>query len=386
MANGTDACSLRFVVGCYLDPQITMQLRKQDYSIDRPLLLCVLLAVFIGMLAVANSSAPQALALFDDRLYFIKQQLVWGAIGLVLMTAVSFVDYKIWEKMARPIFVLSILLLIGVLVPGVGIKALGARRWISLGFTSFQPSELVKLTLAIYLARILAKKVRFLHILVPFLVIVFLIMLQPDFGTTLVVSFMAFVQFIVSGTSLVIMGGFGVVGVALSFLVVILSPYRKERLLTFLNGTTDPLGSNYHVRQILLALGSGGFLGVGLGQSRQKYLFLPETATDSVFAVIAEEVGFVGAFLLISLLAFIVFRSLWICRNLPDDFGRILGYGLVAWLGGQIVLNIGAMVALFPLTGIPLPFISYGGTSLVANLVGVGILLNMSKYANYKQK
>lgn len=363
-----------------------MLLRKQDYSIDRPLLVCVLLAVFIGMLAVANSSAPQALALFDDRLYFTKQQLVWGAIGLILMTVVSFVDYKIWEKMARPIFVLSILLLIGVLIPGIGIKALGARRWISLGFTSFQPSELVKLSLAIYLARILTKKVKFLHILVPFLVVVFLIMLQPDFGTTLIVSFMAFIQFVVSGISLIIIGGFGVVGAILSFLVIILSPYRKERLLTFLNVTTDPLGSNYHVRQILLALGSGGLFGVGLGQSRQKYLFLPETATDSVFAILAEEVGFVGSFLLLLLLAFIVFRSLRICRNLPDDFGRILGYGLVAWLGGQMVLNIGAIVVLFPLTGVPLPFISYGGTSLVANLVGVGILLNMSKYANYKQK
>jgi cell division protein FtsW len=357
------------------------KLSKQTLSIDKNLLLLIVLFVFVGLVAVADASAPQALNNYGDKFFLFKQQVVSAGVGFVVLFITSKLHYSLWEKLATPLFFLALLLLLVVLLPQVGFKALGARRWIDLGFTSFQPSEAVKLGMAVYLAKVASKNKTALAYFLPVGVVALLIMLQPDLGTTLVVAIIGLSQIFVSGLSLLYFGGAVGLGAVVTYILILVSPYRKARLLSFLQAERDPLGSSYHIRQILLGLGSGGVFGVGLGASRQKYLFLPESSTDSIFAVIAEELGLIGGLAIIFLFAFFVWKGLIIAKNAPDNFSRVLAVGITAWIGGQAFLNIAANVALVPLTGIPLPFISYGGTSLVTVMAACGILLSISRYA-----
>jgi cell division protein FtsW len=357
-----------------------IRLTKQKKVWDRTLLILTLTLSVLGIIAVADASAPQALSVFNDKFYFVKQQLIWGGFGLALLFIVSQIHYSIWEKIALPLFFISILGLLAVIIPSIGTQTLGARRWLILGSISVQPSEFVKLSLAIYLAKVYSKNKGLIAYFLPLVVVLGLIMLQPDLGTALVVGGMAMTQIFVSGINLFYFLGALAMGVLASLILIITSPYRKERLLTFLSVTQDPLGKSYHIRQVLLALGSGGLFGVGLGASRQKYLFLPEAATDSVFAVIAEEVGFIGALVVLLLLGIFILKAFKIAKNAPDKFSQLLGIGIVSWIGIQIFLNIGSMVALTPLTGVPLPFFSYGGSALTMVLVASGILLNISKH------
>lgn len=363
-----------------------IRLKKQKKAIDRRLLVLTLVLTSLGLVAVADASAPAALSNFSDKFYFVKQQAIWGLIGVVLLLVFSQVNYKHWERVATPFFLASLILLIIVLIPGFGTKSLGARRWIFVGSQSFQPSEIVKLSLAIYFAKVAAKEKKLMSYFLPLGVVALLIMLQPDLGTMVVIAFIGLSQIFVSGVGL--FKFFAAVGVGglVSFVLIITSEYRRARLLTFFQSTQDPLGKSYHIRQILFALGAGGMFGVGLGQSRQKYLFLPEAATDSIFAVIAEEIGFVGSSMLIIVFAAYIFQGMKIAMNAPDKFSRTLSIGLVAWIGGQTFINLAAMVSLVPLTGIPLPFFSYGGSSLVSVLVATGILLNISKYESRQKK
>jgi len=358
-----------------------LRLSRQKKVWDRTFLVLTLSLTALGLIAVADASAPQALSAFNDKFYFVKQQIVWGGIGLVLLFIVSKIHYSFWEKLALPLLFLSILGLVAVLFPSLGVSALGARRWIVIGTVSIQPSEFVKLSLAIYLAKAYSKGKGPLSYFLPLVIVLGLIMLQPDLGTFLVVGAASMAQIFVSGISLLYFFGALALGVTASLILVLTSQYRRDRLLTFFEQTQDPLGKSYHIRQVLLALGSGGLFGVGLGASRQKYLFLPEAATDSVFAVVAEEVGFVGALVVIFLLAAFVIKVLIIAKNAPDKFSQLLTIGIASWIGGQIFLNIGSMVALTPLTGVPLPFFSYGGSALTMILVAAGILLNISKHA-----
>lgn len=359
-------------------------LSKQTGKVDRNLLILILVLTSLGLIAVADASAPQALSQFNDKFFFLKQQAVWGLVGVVLMLIVSKINYKFWEKIATPFFFLTLLLLALVLIPGIGIKLLGARRWVAFGFFNLQPSELIKLSLSVYLAKVASAKKGIISFFLPFVVVLGLIMLQPDLGTALVVAAIGLSQMFVSGTNLFYFLGALVAGIAGTFLLIILSPYRKDRLMTFLQTTSDPLGKDYHIRQVLLALGSGGLFGVGIGASHQKYLFLPEASTDSIFAVILEELGFVGGVVLIGLFVYFIVKGLKIALHAPDNFSRVLAIGVTSWLGGQIFLNIGSMTALVPLTGIPLPFFSYGGSSLVMILISCGILLNISSHEKVK--
>lgn len=358
-----------------------IRLRKQKASFDKSLLFTVLGLTFIGLVAVADASAPQALNVFSDKYYFIKQQLIWAGIGLAALFACFKINYKFWARVATPLFLFNLLLLILVLIPGIGVRVLGARRWILLGNFTFQPSELVKFSLALFLAKFISGKQPSYKYFLPLVIVAALIMLEPDLGTTLVISLSAMSQIFISQikTGYYILSLF--VGALATLGLIVVSPYRKERLFTFLQAARDPLGKSYHIRQILLALGSGGIFGVGLGQSRQKFLFLPEAATDSIFAVIAEEIGFLGSSILIFIFLYFLWRCFRIIKSSPDDFAKLLAMGLTAWIGGQTILNIGSVVALVPLTGIPLPFISYGGSSLVMILAACGILLNISKHA-----
>lgn len=340
----------------------------------------ILVFIFLGLVAVADVSAPQAMSQFNDKFFFLKQQAVWALGGLVLMFIVSKIDYKFWQKVATPFFFATLVLLVAVLIPGIGAKLLGARRWISIGSFNLQPSEIIKLSLAMYLAKVASSKKGILSFFLPVAFVLLLIMLQPDLGTALVIAAIGLSQIFVSGISVLYFFGAAALGLVATLALIILSPYRKDRLTTFLQMTSDPLGRDYHIRQVLLALGSGGIFGVGIGQSHQKYLFLPEASTDSIFAVILEELGFVGGVIMIGLFVYFIFRLLKIGLNAPDDFSRVLSVGIASWLGGQVFLNIASMVALVPLTGIPLPFFSYGGSSLITILIACGILLNISSH------
>ncbi|MBL7036516.1 putative lipid II flippase FtsW [Candidatus Microgenomates bacterium] len=360
------------------------RVKKQKHPFDRNFFYLVLSLVVVGLVFVADISAPQALTYFDDKFHFLKQQVVAAVVGVIAMIVISGIKYSYWKKIAVPFFGFSIILLIAVLIPGISYSALGARRWISVGGFNFQPSEVVKLSLALYLAKVSEMNKKTISYFVPLGIVAGLIMLQPDLGTTIIVATIGVAQIFVAGVPLlhflgtVAVGIVGVVGLILS------SSYRRDRLITFLQNTTDPLGKSYHIRQILLAMGSGGIFGVGLGQSKQKYLFLPEASTDSIFAAIAEEIGLIGGLAIILVFLYFVFKAFKIAVNAPDKFSKVLAVGITSWIGGQALLNFSSMVALTPLTGIPLPFFSFGGTSLVMVLVGCGILLNISRYETKK--
>ena len=356
------------------------KLYRQKNSVDKKILFLVLSFVAIGLIAVADASAPQALNNYGDKFFLFKQQLMWAGVGLIILFITSKIKYTFWEKFATPIFFLSLFSLIIVLFPNLGFSAQGARRWIYLGPVNFQPSEIVKFAICLYFAKLASRGKSAVSYFVPLVVVTALIMLQPDLGSTLIVTVIALSQIFVSGINLWYILAAGAAGFLAGIPLILFSPYRKERLLTFLQITQDPLGNSYHMRQILLGLGSGGIFGVGLGASRQKYSFLPEASTDSIFAVIAEELGLVGGLAIIVLFAYFIKRALKVAGNAPDTFAKTLAIGITAWIGGQAFLNIASMVALVPLTGIPLPFISYGGSSLVMILAACGILLNISKF------
>jgi cell division protein FtsW len=357
------------------------RIKISSFKQDKTLLVTTLSLVVLGILAVADASAPQAMAYFDDSLYFVKQQVMWAIIGLIAMFIVSRFDYHIWQKFAVPIFIVSLVSLVVVLIPGIGTHALGARRWINLGPVGYQPSELVKLALVIYFASLAQAKKDLKTFVIILALLAGLIMLQPDLGTTIIVTGIGFTMMYLAGFPILSLLGVLVAGAIGAFTLIMTSSYRRERLMTFLGMGIDHQDTGYHISQVLIALGSGGIFGVGLGQGRQKYLFLPEAATDSVFAVIAEEIGFVGSIFFVGLFIFFLLRGLKVVRNAPDKFGQLLGSGIVVWIGIQFFLNLSSMLALTPLTGVPLPFFSYGGSSLTMILVGVGILLSISKYA-----
>ncbi len=361
---------------------VKIRLKKQTKKVDKTFLILTLILTGLGLIVVADASAPIALHSFSDKFYYVKQQAVWGFIGLVLLIIFSKVHYSFWDKIATPLFFLTILSLMLVLLPVFSSQILGARRWLVIGPVSFQPSEFIKLALAVYLAKVASKDKNTWAYFVPIGIVAVLIMLQPDLGTTIVVVAIGMAQVFMAGINLLYFAGAGAIATTLGLILIITSDYRKARVLTFLEQTQDPLGKGYHIRQILLALGAGGFFGVGLGQSRQKYLFLPEAATDSIFAVVAEETGFFGGTILIILFAVLVYRGVKIIKRSPDKFSQILSTGIVTWIGGQAFLNIASIVVLVPLTGIPLPFFSYGGSSLTAVLLACGILLNISRYGS----
>jgi len=334
---------------------------------------------FFGIIMVGNASVVEAYRDFGDKFYYLRLQAQWLGLGLVAFFLASIFNYRRLKMIAFPLVFFTFASLVLVLLPGIGFEALGARRWLGIGRFSFQPAELAKLTFVLYLASFLSNKKRTLPFLLLLGLLVVLVMLEPDLGTTVIIVATSLVVYFASGAPLLLLAGLGLLGLLSGASLILFSPYRRERLLTFLNPTRDPLGASYHIRQILIAIGSGGLLGLGLGQSRQKYEYLPAVTTDSIFAVIAEEIGFVGASVVILAFLLLIWRGFKIAKEAPDEFGKLLAVGITTWIGFQALINLGAMVALVPLTGVPLPFISYGGSSLVLALTGVGILLNISK-------
>lgn len=357
----------------------------------RPDLLLLALAVglvIFGAVMVYDASVVAATRDFGDKFHFVKDHLTWVAIGLVGMVVASAIPYHLYRRLALPIGAVTLILLVLVFLPGIGIKAYGASRWLNLGVTSFQPSEVAKLALVIFMAAWLERKddlKSFMHGFLPLLVILGtlggLLIAEPDLGTFFIIALVALGVYFVAGARVLyyLIGIPAAVGAFL--LIALTSAYRKARLLTFLDPSVDTQGNSYHINQILLALGSGGLFGTGLGQSRGKFEYIPEVSTDSIFAVIGEELGFVGSVALLAVYGFFIYRAWKIAQNAPDRFGQLLALGITLIIAVQTALNLAAIVALAPLTGVPLPLISYGGSNLVMSLVGIGILLNISASA-----
>jgi cell division protein FtsW len=358
-------------------------------GVDRSLLYATAALILIGLAVLASASAPIGFNRFGDSGFFIKRQIFQGLIpGLIAM----FIGYKLplnfWKDKAVLLLGISVILLIMVYIPGIGAE-LGtfARRWISIGGFTFQPSEIVKMTFLFYLAAWLASRGKdasdFSEGFLPFIGIITviggLIYFQPDLGTVGILLMMSFVVYFVAGARMTHLFGLGALGALFLFVAIKMAPYRAERLMTFLHPELDPQGIGYQVNQSLLAIGSGGFFGRGYGHSVQKFAYLPETIGDSIFAVMAEELGFLLTTAFLALLVFWLWRGTVVAENAKDDFAKFLGIGIVAWIGIQAMVNIGASTALLPLTGAPLPFVSYGGTSLSMVLFACGVLFRVSK-------
>lgn len=356
---------------------------------DKKLLFTVFALTVFGLIMIASAGIVYSQTRFGDQYYFFKHQLFYGIIpGIAVLYFFQKINYHYWKKVSALFFLASLALLILVFIPGIGTEVYGASRWIQLGPFSFQPSEMMKLAIIIYLAAWLESKgwsrVRdFFEGLLPFLAILalvgFLIIKQPDAGTLGIIILTSMAIYFIAGAKISHMLSLIIAGFASLIILIKIAPYRLNRLIVFLNPETDIRGIGYQINQALLAIGSGGILGLGLGHSRQKFSYLPEPVGDSIFAIIGEELGLIGAGFLIMLFIALTFRGLKITRNAPDNFGKLAAGGITCWITVQAFINIAAISGIIPLTGVPLPFISYGGTSLVFLMAGVGILLNISK-------
>lgn len=356
-------------------------LSKQAHH-SRPdwlILILVLMLLAIGLVMVLDASIIEAYYMFADKYHFLRRQLLWVGIGIAVMITAMIIPLNVIKKAGLPVMGLSLLLLIIVLFPQIGSNVQGARRWIVLGNFVIQPSELTKLASVIYFPTWLIKHQRFGPFAFLVGLIALLLLLEPDLGTTIIIFIIAFSMYLISGADKKYIIWTLTAGLIFGSLMIVTSPYRLERLKTFIDPASDPLGASYHIRQVLISLGSGGILGTGFGRSRQKFQFLPEATTDSIFAVIGEETGFIGASLVIIIFMALIFRYFKIIAQIEDPYAKLLIAGVVSWIGSQTILNLSAMVALVPLTGVPLPFISYGGSSLVNMLAAVGLSLNASR-------
>jgi len=360
---------------------------QKKQKIDYIYALIVLALTLFGIVMISSSSMVISSEKFGSNYHFVSRQIISFIIGLGLMLTTYFIDYRFWKKNAFWMFLITIGFLILVFIPGIGHEFGGARRWIGIGSRVFQPSEIIKLTFIIYLAAWLDKKGEhikgFISGFLPFIILIgvvgFLIMSQPDFGTLSVIFFTSVAMFYVSGASYSHLGlGLGLVGV-LALILIKAAPYRMQRFLVFLNPSVDSQGVSYHLNQALLAIGTGGWFGLGFGQSRQKYLYLPMPHTDSIIAIIAEELGFLRTSLVLLLFFILSAKGFQIAKNAPDNFSRFLATGITFWIIIQTFINIASMLNLMPMTGVPLPFISYGGSSLMMLFAAVGIMLNISK-------
>lgn len=358
---------------------------------DGLLLLSIVGLTLFGLIMVASASGVIAERLRGDAFFFFRHQLLYGgAVGLLAFVAGLLIPYSYWRRFALGALFTSLLLLILVFVPGLQVESGGAARWIGLGPITIQPTEITKLAFILYLAALLEAKgedIRnFRRGVLPFVVITavmgFMIILQPDMGTLFSIILIAAAMVFAAGFRLRHLALLGMGGVAAFALLVNFASYRLNRIIVYLHPELDPQGIGYQINQALLAVGTGGWWGLGFGRSRQKYQYLPEPAGDSIFAIIAEELGFLRTSLILGLFALIAYRGFAIARAAPDKFSQLLAVGLTSWIVSQAFINIGSILAVTPLTGIPLPFISYGGSALASMLFASGILLNISRYSN----
>jgi len=360
--------------------------RKELHQPDYILIISFFILIFIGLLILSSASYFVACEKFDDCFFHLKHQLLRGLLpGLILFLAFSLLNYQFFKKWSLVLFLLTLFLLGMVFIPGIGEAKDQAHRWVDLGIV-FQPSEIAKLAFIIYLSAWLSKnkdKIKSKEIFLPFVIFLIivssLIMLQPDFGTLMVFISLAMVIYFIAGGNLIYLGGLIAVGIPSIIVLVRLAPYRLARITAFLHPELDPSGISYHITQAILAISSGGIFGRGLGYSSQKVSYLPEVISDSIFAVMAEELGFIATIIVIALYFYITYRIFRLATSSEQLFGKLLAVGIGFWFIFQTIINMGAMLGIFPLTGIPLPLIGYGGSSFVIFCAAFGILVNISR-------
>lgn len=364
-------------------------MQQKRKSPDFVLFLTVLSLLSIGVVMVFSASEYSTMVAYNDSFYFFKRQLLWALLGLIAMRIAMKYNYWLLRRHIMLILGVSFVFLVLVLIPGIGTEINDARRWIPLGPILFAPAELFKLSMIIFTAYGLSSMQKnriksFTQGVLPYLLLMAagagLILVQPDLGTAVTLAGIVMIMLFAAGARMFHLGSIAAAGVAAVYLAIILEPYRMRRFTSFMDPWADPQNSGYHIIQGLYAIGSGGLLGLGLGQSKQKFLYLPENHTDFIFAIIAEELGFIGVSLVMLLFAVFIWRGLKIAIASTDPFASLLATGITAWVGVQSIINIGAVTNSLPVTGIPLPFISYGGASLLVLMAGVGILLNISQF------
>ncbi|MFA9288863.1 MAG: putative lipid II flippase FtsW [Weeksellaceae bacterium] len=363
----------------------TPQREKKKFSLRAPHFLFIFTFFFtlVGLLFVFEASSIRAISETGDSFHYLKLQMRWFGLGLLAMTFFSIYPYKKLYYLSIPLMGVVFLLLVAVLIPGIGHRVNGAQGWIDLGFFNLQPTEFAKFALIVYLASWFSTKEK--KQFLPFMVLIgglmFLIMLQPDMGSATMIFGLACLMFFLSGQQLIQLAMF--IGAAVLGFIGLLfaAPYRVRRLTAFLDPSQDPLGVGYHINQIMISLSQGGLFGQGFGASRQKYLFLPEAHTDSIFAIMGEELGFIGAVVLIFCYVVLLYRLYVIYKDTSDTFGKLLVGGVFSFIGIQVMINLGGMVNIMPLTGVPLPFISYGGSHMLISFMLIGIAINVAKHA-----
>ncbi|MBU1033864.1 putative lipid II flippase FtsW [Patescibacteria group bacterium] len=349
-------------------------------------LILITLLSLTGLFFVFEASTVESFKLFGHQYYFFKQQAIWLILSFAVLFLASKLKINFFKKFALHFYVLAIFLLILTFIPGIGLKLNGASRWISLPFGTLQPVEVFKFVLINFYAYLLSKKLDLSSFLFFLFVPIVIVLLQPDFGSMMILVATSIVMYFLAGGKIkwlsILLGA----GFFLALAVVLLSPYRRERLTTFLNPSENVQGDSYHVRQITLALGGGSWFGRGIGNSQQKYSYVPEASSDSIFAIVAEEVGFIGSFLIISLFAlYFILANLMVKDKALNKYEYLLYYGILAWMAIQLIFNLSAVVVLLPLSGMPLPFFSQGGSSLLMSFFASGVLLSIASHAKIKK-
>ncbi len=363
-------------------------MNEQKRLPDLTLLLLVMLLLIVGLIMVYSSSHVWATYKYDDAFFFVKRQLLFAGVGVIGMFVIYLIPYQVWKKYVKVILVLCLLLLLLVLIPGIGIVRGGAQSWIGIGAFSIQPSEFMKLGLILYLASYLTTHQKYIttfgrgfFLPISLIFIVFaIIMLQPDFGTGVVLVGTCVLMIFIAGTRLSYFIYLGIIGIIGFALLILSAPYRISRITSYLNPWDDPLGDGFQIIQSLYAIGPGKLMGVGFGNSLQKFFYLPEPQTDFIFAIIGEEFGFIGASIVIILFLLLCWRGILIAVEALDSFGRYVAFGIITMITIQVMINISVVIGLIPVTGITLPFLSYGGSSLTLTLCSIGVLLNISTY------
>ena len=358
-----------------------------SHRVDRTLMLLAFILIAVGIGMIYSASAVMAQKRFGDSAYFLKRQLVWLAVGMVFLMIFARTDLKTLRVWGVPLLLIGLVALVAVLLPMVGVSVKGARRWLKLGSLTIQPAELIKIGVLLYLAHYLAKKgeriedfrLGFVPPLVVIGLVIALVLVEPDLGTATVIGLVSFGLLFVGGARLGHLSMIGLAALPALYLLIAGVGYRRQRMLSFLDPWSDPEGSGFQVIQSFLALGGGGPFGVGLGEGRQKLFFLPEPHTDFVLSMLGEELGFLGTSIVIVLLAAFVAKGFMIAWAAEDPFGRYLALGVSFLVAFHTLINVGAISGLLPTKGLPLPFVSYGGSSLIVNMIGTGMLMSVSR-------
>jgi cell division protein FtsW len=363
--------------------------RATTQASSAAMLLATTVAVLnlVGVIMVLSASSVASLTDYGSPWYFFLRQLLWSVVGVVAFVVAIRFDYHKLRRFVRPLLILSAVLLVVVLIPGVGVYVSGSRRWLGAGMFRFQPTELAKFALLLYAADLASRRGREIgdwrRVVKPVLLVLavfgFLVMREPDLGSALVLALIVATVLVAAGASPRHLGAVALIAVSTVTLLAIAEPYRRARLLTFLHPFADQTNAGYQISQSLIAIGSGGLTGVGLGAGRAKWNFLPNAHTDFIFAIIGEELGLLGCLLVISLFIAFAVLGIRVALRAPDRFGALLAAGITMGIVGQAVINIGAVVGLLPITGIPLPFVSFGGTALVTTMFSAGVLSNIGR-------